>query len=170
MQLTAMIIPPSLQRYYYPFIRPEMVQYRHRPAYSADANAIRRSLISSPPNTKVKKCGSCSFWQGRCIGTAYRRNCTHYLDGEGMSPVSAYFSALKLYLAVLPSPKKLSSTYAPNYSANMGFLTNKVRLQYTVPEDAGVNSANLLPIDAIACDNIATHSTIRLRSFSGERW
>ena len=77
---------------------------------------------------------------------------------ERISPVSAYFSAQAIFGGVAIT-QKLSNTYAPNYSANMGFLTNKVRLQYTVPEDAGVNSANLLPIDAIAREAIATHST-----------
>lgn len=77
---------------------------------------------------------------------------------ERVSPVSAYFSAQAIFGGVAIT-QKLSSTYAPNYSANMGFLTNKVRLQYTMPEDAGVNSANLLPIDAIAREAISMHAT-----------
>jgi len=41
----------------------------------------------------------------------------------------------------------------------MGFLTGKIRLQYTVPEDAGINSINLLAIDDIAHEAIAAHAT-----------
>jgi CubicO group peptidase (beta-lactamase class C family) len=41
----------------------------------------------------------------------------------------------------------------------MGFTTTKVRLQYTVPEDAGVNSNNLLAIDDIANEAISGHAT-----------
>jgi CubicO group peptidase (beta-lactamase class C family) len=77
---------------------------------------------------------------------------------EKVSPVSAYVSAQAVFGGIAIT-QKLNSTYAPNYREGMGFLTNKIRLQYTVPEDAGVNSANLLPIDAIAREAITTHST-----------
>lgn len=77
---------------------------------------------------------------------------------EMVSAVSAFFSAQAIFGGVAIT-QKLSSTYAPRYSANMGFLTTKVRLQYTVPEDAGVNSANLTAIDDIAREAIAAHAT-----------
>ena len=77
---------------------------------------------------------------------------------ERVSLVSAYFSAQAIFggVAII---QKLSETYTPRYSANMGFTTAKTRLQYTVPEDAGINSINLLPIDDIAHEAIAQHAT-----------
>ncbi len=50
--------------------------------------------------------------------------------------------------------KKLASTVSPKYTAGSGFSTNKIRLKYTVPEDAGVNSGNLANIDKIAMEAI----------------
>ena len=77
---------------------------------------------------------------------------------ERVSPVSAYFSAQAIFggVAII---QKLTSTYSPRYSANMGFTTAKVRLQYTVPEDAGINAANLIDIDNIAHEAITAHAT-----------
>ena len=49
---------------------------------------------------------------------------------------------------------KLKITLSPFYRVNMGFTTAKIRLQYTVPEAAGINSNNLLPIDNIANEMI----------------
>ena len=74
------------------------------------------------------------------------------------TPVAAYFSAQAIFGGVAIT-QKLSSTFTPHYSTNMGFLTAKIRLQYTVPEDAGVNSDNLLPIDEIANEAINMHAT-----------
>jgi len=77
---------------------------------------------------------------------------------ERVSPVSAYFSAQAIFGGVAIT-QKLSSTYTPRYSANMGFTTGKIRLQYTVPEEVGINAANLLAIDTIARMAIAEHAT-----------
>ncbi len=41
----------------------------------------------------------------------------------------------------------------------MGYITEKTRLQYTVPEDAGINSNNLMDIDKIAREAIRSHAT-----------
>jgi CubicO group peptidase (beta-lactamase class C family) len=41
----------------------------------------------------------------------------------------------------------------------MGFITTKTRLQYTVPEDAGVNSTNLSGIDNIANEAMLEQAT-----------
>jgi CubicO group peptidase (beta-lactamase class C family) len=41
----------------------------------------------------------------------------------------------------------------------MGFITSKIRLQYTVPEDAGINSDNLIGIDDIAVEAIFNQAT-----------
>ncbi|MGZ3925913.1 MAG: serine hydrolase domain-containing protein [Mucilaginibacter sp.] len=74
------------------------------------------------------------------------------------SLVSAYFSAQAIFggIAVIQT---LSHTFSPKYRANTGFLTAKTRLQYTVPEDAGVNSDNLLAIDNIALEAIRNQAT-----------
>jgi CubicO group peptidase (beta-lactamase class C family) len=77
---------------------------------------------------------------------------------ERTSPVSAFFVAQAIFGGV-PITQKLTATYAPRYAVNMGFLTPKVRLQYTVPEDAGINSLNLLTIDSIAHDALSQHAT-----------
>jgi len=77
---------------------------------------------------------------------------------ERVSPVSADFSAEAIFGGVAVN-QKLSATYAPRYSANMGFTTQKTRLQYTVPEDAGINSNNLSAIDDIAREAISAHAT-----------
>jgi CubicO group peptidase (beta-lactamase class C family) len=41
----------------------------------------------------------------------------------------------------------------------MGFTITKIRLQYSVPEDAGVKTSNLNGIDKIAAEAIAEHAT-----------
>lgn len=72
--------------------------------------------------------------------------------------VAAYFSAQAIFGGVAIT-QKLTSTYSPRYAANMGFISAKTRLQYTVPEDAGINSINLLQVDDIAREAIAQHAT-----------
>ncbi|MCX2477114.1 serine hydrolase [Pedobacter sp. MC2016-05] len=49
---------------------------------------------------------------------------------------------------------KLTKAYSAKYTVGSGFTTDKTRLKYTVPEDAGVNSNNLKEIDAIAEETI----------------
>ncbi|RFZ91909.1 beta-N-acetylglucosaminidase [Mucilaginibacter conchicola] len=76
-----------------------------------------------------------------------------------VSPVSALFSAQAIFGGVAVT-QRLSKNYSAKYTTNTGFLTSKVRLQYTVPEDAGVNSDNLNnAIDAIAREAIAQRAT-----------
>ena len=77
---------------------------------------------------------------------------------ERVSQVSAFFSAQAIFGGV-PVTQKLANTFSPHFATGMGFLTAKTRLQYTVPEDAGINSLNLLAIDSIAADAIAEHAT-----------
>ncbi|MFI5157709.1 MAG: serine hydrolase domain-containing protein [Sphingobacteriales bacterium] len=77
---------------------------------------------------------------------------------QRVTPVSAFFSAQAIFGGVAIT-QKLTSTFTPRYAANMGFLTAKTRLQYTVPEDAGVNSINLIAIDDIAREAILAHAT-----------
>lgn len=55
--------------------------------------------------------------------------------------------------------KKLSKTFSAKYLAGSGFSTSAIRLKYTLPEDAGVNSDNLAGIDAIALEAIKAQAT-----------
>jgi CubicO group peptidase (beta-lactamase class C family) len=74
------------------------------------------------------------------------------------SPVSAYFSAQAIFGGVAIT-QVLNHTYSAKYRVNTGFTTVKTRLQYTVPEDAGVNSDNLSAIDNIAYEAIRNQAT-----------
>ncbi|MBL4676110.1 MAG: beta-N-acetylglucosaminidase, partial [Mucilaginibacter sp.] len=67
-----------------------------------------------------------------------------------VSPVSALFNAQAIFGGVAIT-QRLTKNYSAKYTTNTGFLTSKVRLQYTVPEDAGIDANNLNnAIDAIA--------------------
>lgn len=77
---------------------------------------------------------------------------------ERVSPGSADFSAEAIFGGVAIT-QKLQATYSPRYAAGMGFLTQKIRLQYTVPEEVGINSNNLQEIDDIAHEAISAHAT-----------
>ncbi len=48
----------------------------------------------------------------------------------------------------------LTHAYSPKYTIGSGFTTEAIRLKYTVPEDAGVNSDNLREIDKIVDEAI----------------
>lgn len=77
---------------------------------------------------------------------------------ERATVVSAFYSAQAIF-GGLPVTQKLTRTYSPQFASGMGFITDKIRLQYTVPEDAGINSNNLTGIDDIAREAIAEHAT-----------
>jgi CubicO group peptidase (beta-lactamase class C family) len=77
---------------------------------------------------------------------------------ERVSPGSADFSAEAIFGGVAIT-QKLQATYSPRYASGMGFLTQKIRLQYTVPEEVGINSDNLQEIDDIAHEAISAHAT-----------
>lgn len=74
------------------------------------------------------------------------------------TPVSAFFCAQAIFGGVSIT-QKLNKTLSPVYKANMGFTTSKTRLQYTVPEDAGINADNLINIDNIAAEAILNQAT-----------
>jgi CubicO group peptidase (beta-lactamase class C family) len=77
---------------------------------------------------------------------------------ERATAVSALYSAQAIF-GGLPITQKLMRTISPQFAAGMGFITDKIRLQYTVPEDAGINSNNLTEIDNIAREAIAQQAT-----------
>ncbi|WDZ98957.1 serine hydrolase domain-containing protein [Mucilaginibacter sp. SJ] len=77
---------------------------------------------------------------------------------ERVSQVSAMYSAEAIFGGVSIS-QKLAKNYSAVYKMGMGFATEKTRLQYTVPEEAGINAANLQGIDKIAQEAIREHAT-----------
>lgn len=77
---------------------------------------------------------------------------------ERVSQVSAIYSAEAIFGGVAIS-QKLTKNYSAVYKTGMGFTTDKTRLQYTVPEEAGINAANLQGIDKIAQEAIREHAT-----------
>lgn len=74
------------------------------------------------------------------------------------SQVSAFYSAQAIFGGV-SIDQNLKSNYTPKYHAGSGFMVQKTRLQYTVPEEVGINSANLTEIDNIADEAIRNHAT-----------
>jgi CubicO group peptidase (beta-lactamase class C family) len=80
------------------------------------------------------------------------------LWSERLTPVSVLYSAQAIF-GGMPVTQKLTRTYSPQFATGMGFITNKIRLQYTVPEDAGINANNLKGIDDIAREAISEHAT-----------
>ena len=74
------------------------------------------------------------------------------------SPVAAICCAEAIF-GGLAVTEKLNTNYSPRYGKNMGFATDKTRLQYTVPEDVGINSDNLDEIDKIAHEAIVERAT-----------
>ncbi len=77
---------------------------------------------------------------------------------DRVSTMSAYYSAQAIFGGV-PITQKLNASYSAKYMATMGYITQKTRLQYTVPEDAGINSNNLQIIDQIAREAINARAT-----------
>lgn len=59
----------------------------------------------------------------------------------------------------IAAANKLTTAYSARYTMGSGFTTTAIRLKYTVPEDAGLNSNNLKEIDAIAAEAIAQRAT-----------
>ena len=74
------------------------------------------------------------------------------------SIVSAYFSAQAIFGGIAIT-QNLGKTYSQKYRVNRGFITTKTRLQYTVPEEVGINSNNLSDIDKIAYEAISNQAT-----------
>ncbi|WP_448702498.1 serine hydrolase domain-containing protein [Mucilaginibacter sp. AW1-3] len=73
------------------------------------------------------------------------------------TPVSAAYTAQVVFGGIAVT-QKLSKNLSPKYIAGSGFLTVKTRLQYTVPESAGINAGNLMAIDDIARETISQHA------------
>ncbi|TCD00584.1 beta-N-acetylglucosaminidase [Pedobacter frigidisoli] len=59
----------------------------------------------------------------------------------------------------IAAENKLTTAFSAKYTIGYGFATTKIRLKYTVPEDAGLNSNSLKEIDAIAAEAINQKAT-----------
>jgi CubicO group peptidase (beta-lactamase class C family) len=77
---------------------------------------------------------------------------------DRVSPVSAFYSAQAIFGGVAIT-QKLKRNISLVYRTNMGFTTDKTRLQYTVPEDAGINADALSGIDGLAREAILNQAT-----------
>ncbi|MDN3582265.1 serine hydrolase domain-containing protein [Mucilaginibacter flavus] len=77
---------------------------------------------------------------------------------ERVSVVSASYAAQAIFGGVSIT-QKLTKTYSPVYSTGMGFTSQQIRLQYSVPEDVGIKTENLDGIDKIAREAISEHAT-----------
>ncbi len=59
----------------------------------------------------------------------------------------------------IAAQQTLTKGYSGKYTAGSGFKTTVTRLKYTVPEDAGVNTEDLMEVDKIAKEAIAGKAT-----------
>ncbi|WP_345950505.1 serine hydrolase [Mucilaginibacter sp. PAMB04274] len=75
-----------------------------------------------------------------------------------VTPVAAAYAAQAVFGGVAVT-HKLEKSVSAKYTAGSGFLTAKTRLQYTVPEAAGMKAENLLAIDNIAREAIGDQAT-----------
>ena len=119
------------------------------------ANPQIIDFISS--NQKLKNVIVTAFGGGGIL-TKLNNVTVPILWSERLTPVSVLYSAQAIF-GGMPVTQKLTRTYSPQFATGMGFITNKIRLQYTVPEDAGINANNLKGIDDIAREAIAEHAT-----------
>ena len=108
-------------------------------------------------NRKLKNVIIAYFGDGKSL--AKMENVTApIILAKRSSPVSAEFSAQAIFGGVAVT-QTLDRTFSQKYHENTGFISPKTRLQYTVPEDAGINSNNLLAIDSIAAEAIRNQAT-----------
>jgi CubicO group peptidase (beta-lactamase class C family) len=77
---------------------------------------------------------------------------------EKNSALAAAYTAQMIFGGV-PAKQRLNANFSTKYRAGIGFLTHKTRLEYTVPEDVGINANNLLGIDDVVRDAIKQQAT-----------
>jgi CubicO group peptidase (beta-lactamase class C family) len=118
------------------------------------ANPLIQNFITT--NQKIKNVIIALFGNSNALVKLGNIN-VPVIWAERVSPVSAFYSAQAIFGGVAIT-QKLNRDLSPVYKKNMGFTTIKNRLQYTVPEDAGVNSGNLTGIDNIAAEAILNHA------------
>jgi CubicO group peptidase (beta-lactamase class C family) len=123
-----------------------------------DADLQNPQVIDFINSTQKLKNVIVAAFGGGAVLTKLNNVTAPVLWSERLTAVSALYSAQAIF-GGLPVTQKLTRTYSPQFAAGMGFITDKIRLQYTVPEDAGINAGNLTGIDNIAREAIAEHAT-----------
>lgn len=123
-----------------------------------DADLSNPQLIDFiSTNQKIKNVIVAAFGYGPML-TRLNNVTVPVIWTERVTSVSASYAAQAIFGGV-PITQKLTKTYSPVYSKGMGFVSDKIRLQYSVPEDAGINSDNLLEIDRIAREAMTQRAT-----------
>jgi CubicO group peptidase (beta-lactamase class C family) len=77
---------------------------------------------------------------------------------EQLTPISASFCAQAIFGGEAIT-QKAGKILTDQYNPENSYTTIKTRLQYTVPEDAGVNTENLNNIDKVAYEALRAHAT-----------
>jgi CubicO group peptidase (beta-lactamase class C family) len=108
-------------------------------------------------NDKLKKLVIVYFGSGIPLNNLDAVNTPIIWCGR-ISPVAAAYTAQAVF-GGMAITQKLTKNASTKYIAGSGFTTVKTRLQYTVPEAAGIKAENLLPIDNIAREAISDTAT-----------
>lgn len=97
------------------------------------------------------------FGEGRALNVLDALNAP-ILWTEQNTPLSAALIPQMIFGGIAVS-QKLNTSFSPKYTLGTGYTTNAIRLKYTLPEDAQVNTNNLKEIDNIAAQAINAHAT-----------
>lgn len=108
-------------------------------------------------NKKLKNVIVVLFGDGKALAAFDSIN-PPLIWSEKQSSLSAEYTA-QLIFGGVAATQKLTKDFSAMNCAGAGYLTAKTRLQYTVPEAAGINSDNLLGIDKIVDDAIGQRAT-----------
>ena len=108
-------------------------------------------------NKKLKNVIVVLFGKGVAL-TAFDSFTAPIIWSERQTQLSASYAAQVVFGGVSVT-QKLPKTFTNKYTAGTGYFTTKTRLQYTVPEEVGINSNELLAIDDIAQEAIRQHAT-----------
>jgi CubicO group peptidase (beta-lactamase class C family) len=123
-----------------------------------DADLINNQVLDFiGVNAKLKKL-VIAYWGSGTALARLNEITVPIIWAERVTPVAASHVAQAVFGGVAIT-QKLNRSFSVRYTTGAGFLTAKTRLQYTVPEDAGMSSANLLPIDNIAREAISDQAT-----------
>jgi CubicO group peptidase (beta-lactamase class C family) len=116
-----------------------------------------RVLSFIKANQKLKKVVLAFFGNGNVLNTL-----DDYTEPviwtEKVTPVTSAFVAQAIFGGVALA-QKLPKAFSAKYTTNSGYITQKTRLQYTIPELAGINANNLKEIDNVAAEALRQHAT-----------
>ena len=119
-----------------------------------EADLTNRELLNLiMASQKVKNVVIAFYGAGRAL-TVLNDVTAPIIWNAKSSMVTAQFSPQVIFGGVAATAK-LSNSFSSKYNVGSGFTTAKIRLEYTVPEAAGIASANLGNIDAIAAEMIS---------------